>query len=140
MINEKILNTYQETNHFGRLIGMKLIEVEQGFVHYEMTIGKEHLATPKAAHGGVVAGMIDGTLGVAALSQVSHRNEIVATVEFKVNYLLPVYKGDQLNAKGRVVFAGNRLIYTECEVKNQKSELVAKASGTFNAYPFDKAF
>ncbi len=140
MINEKILNTYQETNHFGRLIGMKLIEVEQGYVHYEMEIGKEHLATPKAAHGGVVAGMIDGTLGVAALSQVSHRNEIVATVEFKVNYLLPVYKGDQLNATGRVVFSGNRLIYTECEVKNQKDQLVAKASGTFNAYPFEKAF
>ncbi|MEX1192991.1 MAG: PaaI family thioesterase [Brumimicrobium sp.] len=140
MIDEKILELYKQSNNFGKLLEMELIVLKQGKVQYTLEIKEKHLATPKAAHGGVVAGLIDGTLGVAALSEVSQRQKIVSTVELKVNFLKPVVLGDQLIAIGEVVSAGNRLIYAEAKVKNQSGTLIASASGTFNVYPADKVF
>jgi uncharacterized protein (TIGR00369 family) len=79
-------------------------------------------------------------LGVAALSKVSINKKVVSTIELKMNFLRPALLGDVLLAKGNVVSAGNRLLYVECEVMNQTGDLIAKASGTFNAYPAEKAF
>lgn len=140
MIDEKILSLYKKSNKFGALLEMDLTILKQGMVQYVLEIKEKHLATPIAAHGGVVAGLIDGTLGVAALSEVAERQKVVSTVELKINFLKPVSLGDVLTAEGEVVSAGNRLIYAEAKVTNQKSVLVAKASGTFNVYPAEKVF
>jgi uncharacterized protein (TIGR00369 family) len=138
--NTEIIRLYEEANSFGDLLGMELTLVEPGEIEYTMTIAQQHLATPKAAHGGAIAALIDGALGVAALSKVSIDKKVVSTIEFKVNYLSPAILGDQLLATGRVQSAGNRILYVECDVVNQRGEIIAKANGTFNAYPAAKAF
>jgi uncharacterized protein (TIGR00369 family) len=140
MIDEKILSLYKKSNKFGQLLEMELTILEQGLVQYRLEIKEKHLATPLAAHGGVVAGLIDGTLGVAALSEVAERQKVVSTVQLQINFLKPVALGDILIAEGHVLSAGNRLIYAETKVTNQNDVLVAKASGTFNAYPVEKVF
>lgn len=140
MIDEQLLNLYKASNNFGKLLDMDLEIIKKGEVQYQLHIQEKHLATPIAAHGGVVVALIDGTLGVAALSQVSHNHQVVSTVELKVNFLQPVVLGDVLHAEGKVIHAGKRLLYVEASVQNQKGTLVAKASGTFNAYPAAKAF
>lgn len=140
MIKDEILELYKVSNNYGRLIDMKLEVIDEGETRYTIDIEEKHLATPIAAHGGVVAGLIDGTLGVAALSVAQKNNNVVSTVELNVNYLKPVKLGDSLEAIGKVLSAGKRLIYAEASVKNQNGVLVAKASGVFNAYPMEKAF
>lgn len=138
--NTDIIRLYEEGNSFGDLLGMELTLIDQGVIEYRMLVAQKHLATPLAAHGGAIASLIDGALGVAALSKVSIDKKVVSTIEFKVNYLKPAILGDKLTATGRVQSAGNRLIYVECDVVNQKGETIAKANGTFNAYPASKAF
>jgi len=97
------------------------------------------LATPTAIHGGMLAAMMDGIIGVAALSAVAKENKLVSTVEFKINYFKPAFLGDQLTGKGKVDHKGNRIIHASGEIYNQKNELIAKALGTLNAYPFEKS-
>lgn len=140
MIDEHVLNLYKASNNFGDLLDMQLEIIQKGSIKYQLKVQEKHLATPIAAHGGVVAGLIDGTLGVAALSEVSHKQQVVSTVELKVNFLQPVVLDDVLHATGKVIHAGKRLLYVEATVHNQNETLVAKASGTFNAYPAEKAF
>jgi uncharacterized protein (TIGR00369 family) len=140
MIDEKVLNMYKASNNYGAFLEMDLEVLKEGEVKYTLEIKEKHLATPIAAHGGVVAGLIDGTLGVAALSVTGKSGNVVSTVELQVNFLKPVVLGDQLVAIGKVISAGKRLLYAEASVTNQKGVLVAKASGTFNAYPVEKAF
>lgn len=140
MIDEKILTMYKASNKFGALLEMELEVLQEGEVKYTLEIKEKHLATPIAAHGGVVAGLIDGTLGVAALTIAGKNQNVVSTVELQVNYLKPVKLGDRLVAIGKVISAGKRLLYVEASVINQDDILVAKASGTFNAYPAEKAF
>ncbi|HTO37425.1 MAG TPA: PaaI family thioesterase [Brumimicrobium sp.] len=140
MIDDKILDLYKASNNYGRFLEMKLEVIGDGEVKYTIEIQEKHLATPTAAHGGVVAGLIDGTLGVAALSVAQRNNNVVSTVDLNLNFLKPVLLGDKLEATGKVLSAGKRLIYAEAAVVNQNGVLVAKASGMFNAYPAEKAF
>jgi acyl-CoA thioesterase len=139
-INQRLIDLYQAANHFGELLGMELSIQERGSIHYTMRVGEQHLATPRAAHGGAILSLVDATLGVAALSQVSADHQVVSTIELKTNFLRPCLVGDVLLAKGQVIHAGKRLLYVECQIFNQNEELVAKANGTFNAYPAERAF
>ena len=136
-----IIEHYIKDNNFGRVVGMEFNIPEPGIVHYFLTINESHLSTPRATHGGLIAAMMDGVLGVAALSKTVLENKVVSTVEFKINYLAPSLLGDQLFGIGKIESAGKRLIITSGDIMctNRNNILIAKAMGTFNAYPVEKA-
>jgi uncharacterized protein (TIGR00369 family) len=136
-----LLEKYIENNLFGKLIGMDFEIVSEGNVNYYLTISQNHLATPHAAHGGVISSLVDGALGVAGLSCVYKENKVVSTIEYKINFLSPAHINDKLVAKAKVEQKGNRILIISCEVYcvNKKNSLLAKALGTFNAYSAEKA-
>ena len=134
-----IIQGYIKGNNFGRHIKMHFEILQPGDVHYRIIIDDCHLATPIASHGGVVASLMDSTLGIAALSLVCEEGNIVSTVNMNLNFLAPVKKGDELNAFSKVLTKGKRLIVTEAEIFNQNKRIVAKGMGTFNIYPNHKA-
>lgn len=137
---EILIKVYEETNAFGRANGMELTRFEEDGIEYRMRVKKEHLATPTTAHGGLVAGYMDGILGVAALYVSSENACLVSTVEFKINYLAPVFVDDVLIGKGWIISKGKRIIIAQGEIINEKTaEKVAIATGTFNAYPYEKS-
>lgn len=137
---EILIQIYQQTNAFGKLFCMELIKFEADEIVYKLVVKKEHLATPTTAHGGLVAGYMDGVLGLAALYASSENANLVSTVEFKINYLAPVYIDDVLIGKGKVISNGKRIIIAQGEILNEKSnKVVAIATGTFNAYPYQKS-
>lgn len=118
---------------------MELTILKPGLIFYEMEVQNKHLATPTIIHGGMIAAMMDGVLGVAALSLVADENKLVSTVEYKINYFRPAQLGDLLKGEGRVDHRGKRIISCSGEIHNQHGEIVAKAMGTLNAYPFEKS-
>ena len=136
---DPIILAYKNGNNFGRLIEMDFELFSPGELEYKIKITESHLATPYAAHGGVVSALMDSVLGISALSMVCTDDKIVSTVEMKLNFLAPVRLGDQLTGTAIVLSKGNRIVVTEAEIKNQDGLLVAKGMGTFNAYPKEKA-
>lgn len=138
-MKELIIEAYKESNKFGNDLGMNLISAGEGKAHYQLEISEKHMATPVAAHGGVIASLMDGTLGVAALAEAINKHHVVSTIEFKINYTNPVYTGDILDSKAEVLHAGKRIIVCEGKIFNQSGDLVAKGTGTFNSYPAEKA-
>jgi uncharacterized protein (TIGR00369 family) len=138
---ESLITRYISNNHFGKLLGMDFKILSEGLVEYYITIGNDHLATPHAAHGGLVASLVDAALGVAGLSAVHADNKVVSTVEYKTNFMSPALLGDTLIATGKVEQKGKRILIISCDVvaSNRKHILIAKALGTFNAYPAEKA-
>lgn len=133
-----IIQAYIDGNAFGSTLGMDFDIVQPGEVRYFMDIGKQHLATPRAAHGGVLAAFADAVLGVGALSFSCQNGNVVSTVEFKITYLAPAHVGDQLTGSSRMLKAGKSLIFMEGEIRNQRGELLVTANGTFNQYPVAK--
>lgn len=136
---DDLIEKYKETNAFGRLLDMNLVSYEEGEIEYRMKINSNHLATPVAAHGGAIAALMDGLLGVTALTVSAKRGCVVSTIEFKLNYLKPVLLGDEISGTAKILSSGKRIIIVEGEMYNQKGELISKGQGTFNAYPKEKS-
>tara|TARA_B110000305_G_C19024207_1_gene440758 strand:- start:52 stop:474 length:423 start_codon:yes stop_codon:yes gene_type:complete len=134
-----ILDIYNKYNNFGRFLDMDYTVVTPGHIEYNMVVKEVHLATPTAMHGGAMAGFMDCVLGVTALSAVEAENKVVSTIEFKINYLSVVLLGDELKGVGIVLRKGKRILLAEGKIYNQNNELVATATGTFNAYSFEKS-
>ncbi|MEI6020675.1 MAG: PaaI family thioesterase [Bacteroidota bacterium] len=136
-----LIEQYIASNKFGQLIGMDFKIIEPGLVHYYVTVKEAHLATPFAAHGGLIAALVDGALGVAGLSSVHEQNKVVSTIEYKLNYLSAAFLNDHLIAIGKVEQKGNRILVISCDVlcTNRNNTLIAKALGTFNSYDAAKA-
>lgn len=139
-LREQLIEIYSKTNQFGHLIGIDLVKFEADEIRYKLIISDKHLATPTTAHGGVLSAYMDGILGLAALYCSSEFGNLVSTVEFKINYLEPARKGDILIGIGKVISAGKRIIVAQGEIINEQSgATVAIATGTFNAYPYQKS-
>ena len=134
-----LIEDYISNNNYGRLLGMNFTILEDGVVHYSLTISAEHLATPTSAHGGCIASLLDATMGVGALSLVAAKNQVVATVEMKINFLKGAVLNDQLLATSKLVKNGNKIIIMFAEIRNQKDEILAVSSGTFMPYDAKKA-
>ena len=135
---EDLIRLYNKVNNFGRDNHYELKIIDEGLIHYEMTIEERHLATPTAAHGGVIAAFMDAVIGVAALSAIHKEGKLASTIEFKISYYQPAYLGDKLKGIGKVDKKGKRIIFTSGKIYNQNNELIAKSTGTLNAYPFEK--
>jgi uncharacterized protein (TIGR00369 family) len=87
----------------------------------------EHRQQHGFAHAGVIATLADHVAGGAARSVVAE-GENVITIEFKINFLNAA-KGDTLNAAGKVLKAGKRIVIAESEVFDGE-RLVAKCIET----------
>ena len=138
-MNKDILERYNKTNHFGRLLGMKYEVQRSGEIYYRLEVREEHLATKTAAHGGFLAALMDAVVGVAALSKMTDQGKVVSTIEMKLNFLQPAFLGDQLLGKGKVIKSGKRIIVVEGKIYNHKKEILAICLATMNAYPFEKS-
>jgi acyl-CoA thioesterase len=135
---QNLIELYNSMNHFGRFMQMEYSILNVGEVEYKLTVREELLATQHAAHGGALAAFMDAILGVTSLSAVADEGKLVATIEFKINYLKPALIGDNLTGKGKVIQKGKRILITEGEIYNQKNELIVKAIGTFTSYQANK--
>jgi len=135
----KILELYNKTNQFGKLFGMTYEVLEPGNIVYKLKVTQPLLGTPTVIHGGALAGFMDAIIGVAALSITSEKGKAVSTVEFKINYLRPIYLDDELKGLGTVLSEGKRIIVAKGEIYNQNEELVAISTATLNAYPLEKS-
>ncbi len=140
----EMIAVFNEINRYAQANGMALAVERPGVAVYRMTVEEKHLSSPGTCHGGVVAGLMDAALGAAALSLAFTREELVATVEFKINYFRPVRLGDVLVARGTVEHAGQRLLAARGTIHRadaddgSEGEAVAGGLGTFNAYPLSK--
>lgn len=130
---------YRETSHFDRFLGMTLSVLSPGEIEYRLTIGDQHLSPTGASHGGVMAAMMDAVLGVTALSWAIPRDQLCATVEFKLNYFAPAHRDDCLVGRGQLDFTGSRLVVSSGKIINlETGQAVASGMGTFNLYPIAK--
>lgn len=131
----ELIAQYNSKNEFAQLLGMQLFCISDGIVEYHLEICSQHLATPGFAHGGVLTTLLDATMGAGALTMIADEGKVVSTIEMHVNFLQPIQVGDFLVARSSTIRKGKKVIFMNCEVKNQQNKLVAVSKGTF--FPLD---
>jgi uncharacterized protein (TIGR00369 family) len=135
-----LIQKYIQSNHYGRHLEMNFLISEPGVLEYDLKVKEMHLATPHAAHGGVLASLADGAQGVCALSAVCEENKVVSTLQLNIQFLAGPAFGDEISAKAQITKLGKRIAFTRCEIVNKlNGKLLALSTATFNIYPAEKA-
>jgi uncharacterized protein (TIGR00369 family) len=113
-------------------LGIRFTEVEPGRCVAELEVD-DHLLNPfGAAHGAVLASLIDHVLG-SAVFPIVPRGTWPATLEFKVNYLAPTRPG-VLRATGQVRSLSRKTAVVSVDCENG-GRLVGTAIGTIALTP-----
>jgi len=128
---------YEQINNYMRENGIKHKILNPGQTESTIQILDKHLSSPGVAHGGTLAGFMDSCLGFCALTAAMPDNNLVSTVEFKLNYFKPILLNDQLIGKTKVIRKGKSIIVSISEIYRE-NEMVAHGQGTFNVYPMEK--
>jgi uncharacterized protein (TIGR00369 family) len=110
------------------LIGFRLTTAQPGEAVVEFEATERHANPMGTLHGGILCDIADAAMGLAYASTLEE-GETFTTLELKINYLKPVWTG-KLRAVGKVVKGGRMIGLVECDVMNDKQELVARASST----------
>ena len=115
---------------FRELLGLELVEAEEGRAVVELRAGDRHLNPGGTVHGGAVSTLIDVAMA-EALNPMTGEEERPVTIEIKVNYLEPGKPGT-LSCTAKVRKGGKRITIVEAEVtQRENDEVVALATGTY---------
>lgn len=112
----------------GQLIGFDLVSVEPGSAAIEFQATESHRNPMGTLHGGILCDIADAAMGMAYASNLNE-DESFTTLELKINFLKPVWNA-RLIATGRVVKQGRTVGMVECDVTDEKGNLVARATST----------
>lgn len=115
-------------NPFGELIGLKFRPTENGVSRCEIEVEEKLLNPHKVVHGGVIYSMADTGMGRAVYTLIE-KTELCATIEIKISYFKPVFKGT-LTCDTKTVHKGKSIAALDSEIRVD-GELVAKASGEY---------
>src|SRR5437870_7129342 len=111
-----------------RLIGFEAKEIASGRAVVTLAAGPQHANPMGTLHGGILCDIADAAMGMAFASTLGPA-ESFTTVELKINFFRPVCEAC-LKAEGRVVRRGRSLGYVECEITDERGQLIAKAAST----------
>jgi uncharacterized protein (TIGR00369 family) len=111
-----------------KLIGFDLMSVKPGEAVIAFQATEAHANPMGTLHGGVLCDIADAAMGIAYSSNLAE-DESFTTLELKINFLKPVWRA-RLLAVGRVVKQGRTVGLVECDITDEKANLVARATST----------
>lgn len=110
------------------LLGMRLATAGPGLATFVMDVDERHHNPMGSVHGGILGDLADAAMGYAVISTLGP-DETFTTLEFKVNFLRPVFAGT-LMCHGRVETRGKTIAYAVADVLGDEGKIVAKAVST----------
>jgi uncharacterized protein (TIGR00369 family) len=133
----KIIDSGEPIMPLAEHLGFKVKSVDFGQAVLEFEMKKHHANPMGTLHGGVLCAFADTAMGVVFATMLEE-GESLTTLELKINYLKPVWKG-KLLALGKVVKKGRMTGLVECDIVDEDEQLVARASSTYMAISGDHA-
>jgi len=120
-----------------KLIGFQLVSIDNGSAVMTLETDGRHANPMGTLHGGVLCDMADAAMGIAYASLLAD-GESFTTLELKINFLKPIWKAS-LRAEAKVVRAGRTVGMVECNITDEKGDLVARSSSTCMTLRGDQA-
>lgn len=120
-----------------QLLSMKLVELEVGKSVLHIDLGKKHLQPFGVVHGGVFSSIIDAAAFWAVYSEAAEELGMT-TVDLKINYLAPAYKGTMV-AEGRCIKLGKTIGLGEARIMDDEGKMLAHGTSTLmilKQFPF----
>jgi uncharacterized protein (TIGR00369 family) len=125
------VSTIFDAAGFLHSLGIRLEKVGPDWCETSLDITDAHRQQHGYVHAGVVTTLADHTAGGAARAALAPGKDVL-TLELKINFLLPGRSG-RLEARGRALRAGRRIIVCEADVfgiESGERQLIAKLMST----------
>jgi acyl-CoA thioesterase len=132
MSNENDLKATQVVQHmmehdlFSQWLGIKVMEIKEGYSKITMTIRKEMINGLGIIHGGVAFSMADSAFAFAC----NNRNVLSVALDTSINFLKPVHIDDVLIAEAKELHNGRSTGLYHITITNQHEHVVAVFKGT----------
>lgn len=110
------------------LLGIKVVEVREGYAKVEVEIDESHINPMGAAHGGLIFSLADVTAGSCANSF----GNKASTLSSNINFLVPAMKGRKLTGESILIKNGKTVKVIDVQIKDDRDKIVAK--GTFSFF------
>ena len=108
-----------------------VLKAEKGYLEFEYTIRPEWLNPIGNLHGGVIAAIIDDTVGATMFT--FNEEDFYITLNNSIDYLSIARSGDKIISSAKVIKKGRQFVFAECEIWNaKKTRMIAK--GTSNLF------
>lgn len=111
---------------FSAWLGIKVIEIKEGYSKLRMTVREEMLNGFGIVHGGIAFSLADSAFAFAC----NNRNVLSVALDTAINFLKPVHPGDVLTAETKEVHNGRSTGLYHITVTNQNNHEVAVFKGT----------
>jgi uncharacterized protein (TIGR00369 family) len=118
-------------------LGMRLIRLGKGSAVMSIDVGKKFHNPMGTLHGGIMTDLADACMGVATITTLRDA-ESFSTLELKMNFLRPVFKG-RITAEARVLHRGKTIAMAQSVIKNEEGKEVARGTATQIILPATKA-
>jgi acyl-CoA thioesterase len=125
-VNLNQLKKNAETEPVATFLGLKLLELSEGYARVSMPMRPEYINFNGMIFGGIVAAAADQAFAYATNSVITPN----VAVHFNIQFIAAVTADDELTAECRVVKSGKRVCFSEMAVTNREGKLIAKATGT----------
>ncbi len=103
-----------------------LLEVEEGYAAISYMIRKEMTNPLGTIQGGVMAALIDDTMGLAFYTL--FQQNMYTTTNLNVNFLFGAKEGEKVIVKANTVRIGKKIANIECKVYNEKGGIITTAT------------
>ncbi len=119
---------------FNRYLGVEVDRMEGGEAEGHLELGAHHLNRSGVVHGGVLAALLDATLGAAVISSIP-KEWWCATISLSVQFLEGSREG-RLLAAARVLRKGKKVAFAGGDVRDATGRVVAAAQASFHLWPY----
>lgn len=112
----------------GNWLGFTLEDVSTGKATLSLTVKPEMTNPYGNIHGGMMALVMDETIGWAVVSLESEHH--YTSLNLNIDFLYAIKGGDRLLSTAEVIRAGKKIVHVDCTIKHENGTLLAK--GTSN--------
>jgi acyl-CoA thioesterase len=139
MNNEKdklaseVVSHMMENDLFSQWLGIKVLEIKEGYSKIRMTVRKEMINGFHIVHGGIAFALADSAFAFAC----NNRNVLSVALDASINFLRPVHVDDVLTAEAKELHNGKSTGLYHITITNQNDHLVAQFKGL--CYRTDKS-
>lgn len=121
-----VVNQMMQKDFFSQWLGIKIIEIKEGYSKLKMTVRKEMINGFDIVHGGIGFSIADTAFAFAC----NNRNNLSVALDTSINFLKPVHVGDVLVAEAKEIHNGKSTGLYHVTITNQNDHVVAIFKGT----------
>ena len=123
---QNVVTHMMENDLFSQWLGIKVLDVKEGYSKIKMTVRSEMINGFNIVHGGIAFSLADSAFAFAC----NNRNVLSVALDTSINFLKPVHPGDVLTAEAKEMHNGRSTGLYQVSISNQKDHVVALFKGT----------